>query len=256
LAESELFGHERGAFTGACAAHQGLIAQADGGTLFLDEVASLPLLTQVKLLRFLQEKEYRPIGAKTARRADVRIIAAANTRLEGAVHKGQFRQDLFYRLNIIRVALPPLRMRRDDIPQLAEFFLRKYAAHMGSGATQLDPAACEKLLRHDWPGNVRELEHVIERAVVFSDQPVVPTEDIVLSDEPADKSAAESFKEAKAKTVADFERAYIEGLLAIHRGNISHAARRAGKNRRAFWELIRKYRVDAERFRPLQAAES
>jgi DNA-binding NtrC family response regulator len=255
LAENELFGHERGAFTGAHASHHGLIAQADGGTLFLDEIASLPLLTQVKLLRFLQEHEYRPIGCAMSRHANVRVIAAANTNLEEAVHKGQFRKDLFYRLSIIRVALPPLRQRRDDIPLLAEYFLRKHGERLGRPGARLDATAAEKLIRHDWPGNVRELEHGIERALVFSTGPIVGEDLIHLSANADASPPVDSFKEAKAKTVAHFERCYIEGLLAAHQGNISHAARRAGKNRRAFWELIRKYGVEPQRFRPLSAAE-
>ncbi len=253
LAESELFGHARGAFTGAYAAHDGLIAQADGGTLFLDEVASLPLLTQVKLLRFLQEREYRPLGATAARHADVRVIAAANTGLASAVHDGRFRNDLFYRLNIIRVSLPALRHRREDIPVLAGHFLQRHATRFASPARDLSPDARERLIRHEWPGNVRELEHTIERAVVFARGPVVDA-DHLFPDEPEEPvTDAESFKRAKARTVAEFERSYIEGLLAAHRGNISHAARRAGKNRRAFWELMRKHGVDVDRFRPLPA---
>jgi len=249
LAESELFGHERGAFTGAYAAQAGMIAIADGGTLFLDEVCSLPLLTQAKLLRFLQEKEYRPIGSGTTRRANVRVIAAANNGLERAVQQGQFRQDLYYRLNIIHVPLPPLRQRREDIPLLAAHFLRTHADRLGRPVLRFTPAAGEKLLRHDWPGNVRELEHVIERALVFSGGSVMDENLILTSSHADDDPGADSFKEAKAKTVADFERSYIEGLLAVHHGNISHAARHAGKNRRAFWELIRKYGVETDRFR-------
>ncbi|MGH7944035.1 MAG: sigma 54-interacting transcriptional regulator [Opitutaceae bacterium] len=248
LAESELFGHERGAFTGAFAARKGLIAQAEGGTLFLDEVTSLPLLTQVKLLRFLQEREFRPLGATAVRQADVRVIAATNEPLEQAISGGKFRQDLFYRLNVIRVLLPPLRDRREDIPLLAGHFLTGCAKRFGRAAVALAEDAIEKLISYDWPGNVRELEHVIERTVVFCCGPLARSSDVALP-EPAGAAAAGEFHSAKARTVAAFERSYIEGLLAAHRGNISSAARRAGKNRRAFWELIRKHHIEVGRFR-------
>lgn len=254
LAESELFGHERGAFTGAYAARLGLVAQAEGGTLFLDEVSSLPLLMQVKLLRFLQEREYRPVGSTAHRAANVRVIAAANIQLEAAVKSGQFRQDLFYRLNIVRVKLPALRHRREDILLLAKHFLRRYAEQGGLSAPELDLAAGEKLLQHSWPGNVRELEHVMERAAVFAEGGRIRAAEIALDGESSVDLSTASFKQAKARMVADFERSYIEGLLVLHRGNISHAARRAGKNRRAFFELIRKHGVDAERFRPVDEA--
>ncbi|HEX9785220.1 MAG TPA: sigma-54 dependent transcriptional regulator [Opitutaceae bacterium] len=248
LAESELFGHERGAFTGAYAAHKGVFAQADGGTLFFDEVTSLPLLTQVKLLRFLQEREYRPLGSHALLRADVRVIAAADTQLENAVKTGGFRQDLFYRLNIIRFMLPPLRERREDIPLLADFFLAQFSRRQHRPVASLGRDAMEKLVRYDWPGNVRELENVIERSVVLCAGPVATDRDITLP-EISGKPDQELFQKAKARTVARFERSYIEGLLAANRGNISSSAKRAGKNRRAFWELIRKHDIDVERFR-------
>jgi two-component system response regulator GlrR len=248
LAESELFGHERGAFTGAYAAQKGLIAQADGGTLFLDEVTSLPLLTQVKLLRFLQEREFRPLGAPATRKANVRVIAAANEPLERAIDGGKFRQDLFYRLNVIRILLPPLRERRDDIPLLAEYFLTRCATRFGRAVIALAEDAMQKLISYDWPGNVRELEHVIERTVVFCRGRLALGADVSL---PESNGATddEKFRTAKARTVAAFERNYIAGLLAAHHGNISSAARGAGKNRRAFWELIRKHHIEVERYR-------
>jgi DNA-binding NtrC family response regulator len=248
LAESELFGHERGAFTGAYAAQKGLVAQAEGGTLFLDEVPSLPLLTQVKLLRFLQEREFRPLGATSTRKANVRVIAATNEPMERAIDGGKFRQDLFYRLNIIRILLPPLRDRREDIPLLARHFLERCASRFSRAILNLAEDAVEKLVAYDWPGNVRELEHVIERTVVFCAGPVARAGDVTLPTAAAG-AEAEKFQSAKARTVATFERNYIEGLLAAHRGNISSAARSAGKNRRAFWELIRKHHIEVDRFR-------
>ena len=252
LVENELFGHERSAYTGATAPQPGLIQEAEGGTLFLDEVDSLPLLAQVKLLRFLQEKEYRPLGAGRMLKADVRVVAAANSDLEGAVEAGRLRQDLYYRLSVIPLRLPALRERREDIPLLARHFLAKYAREMGRPARGLSPGALQALLAHPWPGNVRELEHVVQRAVVLSqDQEEVGAGHIVLprSRRPEARPAVEGFQQAKARAVAEFEAAYIRDLLLLHQGNISHAAKSAEKNRRAFWELIRKHGIDVRSFR-------
>ena len=248
LAESELFGHERGAFTGAHAAHPGVIQQAEGGTLFLDEISALPLLVQAKLLRFLQEKEYRPLGASTVRAADVRVVAAGNVQLEQCVRDGTFRRDLFYRLNVIPVLLPPLRQRVDDIPLLAGFFLGKFTRDLGRPAMGFSPGALDKLVRYEWPGNVRELEHVIERAVVFSHEPTLRACEIALPDD-IEETPEQSFRAAKARIVAQFERNYLSSLLAAHEGNITRAARAAGKNRRALWELIRKHHIEVVPFR-------
>jgi two-component system, NtrC family, response regulator GlrR len=249
LAESELFGHERGAFTGAYSAQPGVMRQASGGTLFLDEVPSLPLLVQAKLLRFLQEKEYRPLGSRNVRRADVRVIAATNVDLASSVWRGTFRRDLYYRLNVLPVSLVPLRERRDDIPLLSGAFVERVSKRLGRPSCHLSACALEKLTRHDWPGNVRELEHVIERTLVFSPRRTLTAADILLPGV-ADTTAPRSFREAKAQTISLFEKSYIESLLATHEGNISRAAQVAGKNRRAFWELIRKHSIVANDFRP------
>jgi two-component system response regulator GlrR len=241
LIENELFGHERGAFTGATSSQAGLVAEAEGGTLFLDDVDCLPLVAQVKVLRILQEKEYKPIGATKYRHADIRVIAATNVDLEKAVKEAKFRQDLFYRLNVIPLALPPLRERPEDIPLLARHFLEKYAFEFKKEPKDFTDEAMQKFLAYDWPGNVRELENVIERVVVFCAQAANPPEVISL---PARETIRqESFKAAKSRAVAQFERKYIEGLLIANQGNISRAARAAGKNRRAFWELIRKHKI-------------
>ncbi|HEY5895476.1 MAG TPA: sigma-54 dependent transcriptional regulator [Chthoniobacterales bacterium] len=245
LAESEFFGHERGAFTGAHTASLGMIREAAGGTLFLDEVPSLSLHMQVKLLRFLQEKEVRPVGASSLHRVDVRVIAAAHPGLEHDVREGKFRRDLYYRLNTLPIRLPPLRERREDIPMLTRFFLSKFANHPGASFSD---DAMEQLLRYNWPGNVRELEHVVERAVVMSGGRAVFVRDIDLPG--LEDTLPNDFRSAKLRTISEFERAYIEGLLSVHRGNISGAARAAGKNRRSFWELIRKHGIVAERYRP------
>jgi two-component system response regulator GlrR len=248
LMENELFGHVRGAFTDASIAHSGLIQEADGGTMFLDDIDCLPLLAQVKLLRFLQEKEYRQLGSTKMQKADVRVVAATNLDLEEAAIAGTFRQDLYYRLNVILLALPPLRERREDIPRLAQHFLAKYSEEFDKPITGFTSGAIERLVRYEWPGNVRELEHLIERALVLSEEPVIRRANIVL---PQTKigELKESFQEAKTRVINQFERSYIQGLLAAHQGNITRAANTALKNRRAFWQLIRKHRIDVQQFK-------
>ena len=248
LVENELFGHQRGAFTSASTLQPGLIEEANGGTLFLDEIDCLPLSAQVKLLRFLQEKEYRPLGSSKVRRADVRIIAASNLNLEDAVGNGKVRQDLFYRLNIISLLLPPLRDRREDIAPLARHFLNKYSAEFDKDVTELSDEALNALMVHNWPGNVRELEHVMERAIVMCEGPTLQVVDIVLSSTDA-QAPQQSLQEAKAQEIARFERNYIQGLLSACKGNITRAAQVARKNRRAFWQLIQKYEIDVAKFK-------
>jgi DNA-binding NtrC family response regulator len=248
LVENELFGHERGAFTSAFALQTGLVEEANGGTLFLDEIDCLPTLAQVKLLRFLQEREYRPLGSSKIRRANVRIIAASNLDPEEAVGNGKVRQDLFYRLNIISLALPPLRERLEDIPLLAHHFLEKYATEFGKPSASFSPDALPLLISHSWPGNVRELEHVIERALALCDGTVIKDSDLALSfSHPA--RPQESLQEAKAREIAQFEKNYVQGLLRACSGNITRAAHVAQKNRRAFWQLIKKHRIDVSRFK-------
>ncbi len=248
LVENELFGHVRGAFTGATLSHGGLISEADGGTLFLDEIDCLPLPTQVKLLRFVQEKEFRQLGSSKTRKADVRIIAATNSDLGKAVKEGKFRQDLYYRLNIVHLALPPLRERAEDIPLLARHFLDLFTDEPGKRTREFSPDAVQKLYRYDWPGNVRELENVLKRAIIFAKGPVIQTEEIGL---PTTEHSFpyKSFQAEKARIVAEFEKSYMQGLLQTYQGNITKAAQAAQKNRRAFWELIRKHNIDVQQFR-------
>ncbi len=243
LVENELFGHIQGAFTGASSSQPGLIHEAHGGTLFLDEIDCLPFPAQAKFLRFLQEKEYKQLGSSKVHHADVRVVAATNVELEKAMKEGRFRQDLYYRLNIILLMLPPLRKRKEDIPFLAQHFLDKYATELGKEAREFTPQAIQKLVAYEWPGNVRELENVIERAVIFSKEPVIDCADVV-SFRTEEKTFQESFKEAKAKAIGQFERNYIQDLLVSYQGNISRAAEAVQKNRRAFWELIRKYKIN------------
>ena len=245
LIENELFGHASGAFTGAKTSQRGLIDEANGGTLFLDEVDCLPLMAQVKLLRFLQEREYRPLGATKTCKADLRVIAATNIDCETGVREGKLRQDLYYRLNVIQLKLPALRERRDDIPLLAHHFLNKYAIEFNKQVSGFSPDAIQKLILYEWPGNVRELEHVIMRAVVLCTKPIICSSSIAIPGaEPL--PPPESFQEAKNRMVEQFEKTYIKGLLLSNHCNISKSAKAAQKNRRAFWELIRKHHISVQ----------
>ncbi len=248
LVENELFGHERGAYTGAAALQAGLIQEASGGTLFLDEIDTLPLQIQVKLLRFMQDKEYRPLGSGKLCRADVRIITASNSNLEMAMEEGKFRKDLYYRLNILNINLPPLRERREDIPLFVHHFLAKYTHEFGRKMMEVTPDAIQKLALYDWPGNIRELEHLIERIVALAGQAVIQGADIILPGLET-KACGESFQKTKERVVDQFEKNYIRGLLVVHMGNITRAAQAAQKNRRAFWQLIKKHNIDARTFK-------
>ncbi|WP_081930935.1 MULTISPECIES: sigma-54-dependent transcriptional regulator [Lysobacter] len=260
LVENELFGHVKGAYTHAHSACPGLVREAEGGTLFLDDVDCLPLSAQAKLLRFLQEREYRPVGSNTVHHADLRVIAASNCNLCTLSQSGGFRQDLYYRLNVLNITLPPLRQRPEDVPILARHFAAHFAREFGRAPAGFSYGALERLLRHDWPGNVRELKHVIERAVLLSSGQVLVAEDIEIEpaspDLPLPRSfglAADSFRAAKQRVVEDFERGYVEHLLAAHAGNVTHAAMAAKKDRRAFFELMRKHRIEPKRFRAFES---
>jgi DNA-binding NtrC family response regulator len=242
LIENELFGHERGAFTTAVTAQRGVIEEASGGSLFLDEIDALPGVLQVKLLRLLQEKEYRPLGSSRPRRADVRILAATNVDLEEAVRAGRFRRDLYYRLNVLALSLPPLRERPDDIPLLARHFLQAHAEEYGRAALGFSEGALTRLVSHAWPGNARELENVVQRALLQSDSPMIQAQDLALP-EAVLPPLADSFRARKARVIDQFEREYLTALLAAHAGNVSAAAKTAKKDRRALWELLRKHHL-------------
>jgi DNA-binding NtrC family response regulator len=247
LTESELFGHERGAFTGAVTRSRGLIAAANQGTLFLDEVDALSLSVQAKLLRFIQEREYRPLGSSEIRKADVRIISASNRDPQQLVRNKELREDLYYRLNVVQLRLPGLRQRREDVVLLARHFAAKYAARFKQPVREFSRGALQKLLMHQWPGNIRELENVVEAAVALCDGPLIRASDLPLASEPTQCPA--SFRDAKARIIAEFERDYIVRLLCACAGNVSEAARAAGKNRRAFWELMCKHGIDVGELR-------
>ena len=240
LIESELFGYEKGAFTGALSRKSGLFEIADGGTLFLDEIGDLSAMTQVKLLRVLQEKEFQPIGGLKQVKVDIRLVSATNKNLEQAVKEEKFRKDLYYRLNVIQIELPALRDRKDDIPLLVKRFFKKF----GSGQT-LTNQAMNLLLKYGWPGNVRELENLIERAVVLSDGGNITPEDLpetVKEPKPGSEGQAPTlvnFKKARDK----FEESFLKKTLDICGGNISRAARRCGISRRHFYQKIKKYEI-------------
>ena len=249
LIENELFGHASGAFTSAQMSQRGLLNEAEGGTLFLDEVDCLPHLAQVKLLRFLQEKEYRPLGSSKMCQADVRVIAASNVDFDEAVREGKLRRDFYYRLNVLMLKLPPLRERGADIALLAHHFLQKFAEEFGRQGTEILADAMQLLMLYDWPGNVRELEHIIKRAMILSRNGVICCADLNLPcGEKIDHR--ETFREAKANVVKQFEKAYLQKLLLAHQGNITWAAQAAHKNRRALWQLIRKHNIDVQNFKP------
>ncbi|MCB9640755.1 MAG: sigma-54-dependent Fis family transcriptional regulator [Myxococcales bacterium] len=339
LLESELFGYKKGAFTDAVRDHDGLVKEADRGTLFLDEIGEISLNVQVKLLRFLQQKEYKPLGSVQTQRADVRFISATNRDLLSETRSGRFREDLYYRLNIIPIWLPSLRERREDIPLLVRHFLRRAAKEVGRPLLHIEPQAMLRLQNYDWPGNIRELENKIVQLAVMTEEDVIRGESIIWPEtrathsilgaspsgthypspipnsipsyyanpiapvnhaqhafspqnylvssgamEPweSPKSAVDlvdvsleedgsfgelgydqgdsllssliggdellPFREAKAKLLEHFERAYIERLLRLCGGNVSQAARESGMDRKNFWEKMKRYGVDAQEF--------
>jgi DNA-binding NtrC family response regulator len=247
LAESELFGHRRGAFTGAVRDRMGLVAEADGGTILLDEVDSLPLAAQVKLLRFLENGEFRALGASKTDRVSVRVIAATNADLERNIQERKFREDLYYRLNVLRLVLPPLRDRLGDLPLLTRELLKKQALILGCALKPLAAAALSCMAAYRWPGNVRELENVLTRALVLSTGAEIEVEDLALPVGLQQEALGESFRALKARVIQDFERAYLQNMLDRHGGNVTHAAHAAAKNRRAFWELLRKHGLSLRR---------
>lgn len=243
LFENEMFGHEAGAFTDARQARRGLIAEAEGGTLFLDEVDSLPLSAQVKLLRFLQDHEYRPLGASAYRRANTRLVVASNQDLQRKVQEGTFREDLYYRLKVISLQLPALCERQDDIVPLALHFLRTAAAEYKRPVARFSHNAMQKLIAYSWPGNVRELENVVRQAIVLTEKPVIRAHDLHLASETQESVSTlqEPFNVAKARVIENFERNYLNEVVSACDGNISHAARVAKKDRRAFFALLKKH---------------
>jgi DNA-binding NtrC family response regulator len=243
LFENELFGHARGAFTDAHADQKGLAAIANGGTLLLDEIDALSLGAQAKLLRFLQERAYRPLGSEKFVKADVNVIAATNRDIERHVQEKLFRSDLYFRLNVLRIELPPLYERGSDIELLARHFLQVYCSTHGVQKS-FSPAALRKLESHNWPGNVRELLNVVQRAAVLCEGAyILPSHiPLVVSEDIPEPSRA-AFQSARSRAIEAFEKRYVESLLAKHNGNVTRAALEAGKDRRAFGRLKKKYNI-------------
>jgi DNA-binding NtrC family response regulator len=249
LLENELFGHAKGAYTDASTSEKGLLAQAEGGTVFLDEVDTLTASSQAKLLRFLQDREYRPLGSSKTLSADVRVLAAANSDLREMVARHLFREDLFHRLNVLSLYVPPLRERATDIPLLAKHFLDRYATQYGRPAIRLSQAALRKMVSYPWPGNVRELQGLLHRAVVLCASEVLDTGDIELPG----GEAVETLRRGTPKDDAtvEFERSYLVNLLGEHHGNVSRAAQAAGRDRRTLQRLLRKHSIDRLAFHRL-----
>jgi two-component system response regulator GlrR len=245
LLESRLFGHEKGAFTGAVQSSKGLFAQAHKGTLFLDEIGDMSLTTQAKVLRVLQERTFYPIGSDKLVEVDTRVIVATNKDLEEEVKKGAFREDLFYRIHVIPIYLPPLRERKEDIPLLVDYFLERLNAQMKKHIRGVTPEAMRKIMLHDWPGNVRELENALEYAAAMARDDII-TEDFVFP--PKRTSSEETVKPLKEARDA-FERGYLIKLLQACKGNVSEASDLAGRYRTDFYVLMKKHNLSAADFR-------
>jgi DNA-binding NtrC family response regulator len=255
LFESELFGHKKGAFTGASNDKLGLFQVADGGTLFLDELGELPLEFQSKLLRTIQERTVRQIGSSSQRDVDVRIVAATNRDLQKEVEQGNFRSDLFYRLDVVRIAVPPLRDRIGDVDVLVQHFLKRFG--MDTGITRIASAAEERLRAYHWPGNVRQLRNAIERACALGNAPELTLHDLppeLRGDQPMPRAESKdselgTFQEMKARRIAAMEQSYVEGLLKKHKGNVTHCSEEAGMARSAFQKLMQKYAIRSADYR-------
>ena len=244
LLESELFGYEKGAFTGAVKNSKGLFTRADKGTIFLDEIGDMPLSIQAKLLRVLQERTFVPLGSSGAVSVNVRIIVATNKDLKEEVKRGNFREDLFYRIHVIPVELPLLKNRKEDIPPLVDHFIRNYSERMEKKVKSITSAAMQKLMLHDWPGNVRELENTIEYAVAMTNRTTI-TDDLILRTGNGQEELL-TLQEARA----GFEKKYLQNLLKITSGNVSKAAELAGKYRADLYNLMKKHGIRPQDYKP------
>ncbi len=245
LMEDELFGHARGAYTGAHGDKRGVFEEAEGGSLFLDEIGDLYVSCQVKLLRVLQEEEVRRLGETRNRKVDVRIIAATNKDLKTEMEARRFREDLFHRISVLPIHLPPLRDRREDIPLLVDQFLRQFNHELGRAIRAFTPQALDRLKSHAWPGNVRELENRVKQAMVMAKGDVIDVEALDLFPAGAVGTAFPSFKKAKA----EFVRTYLVQCLQLVKGNVAAAARLAGKDRKDFYDLMKRHHVDPSAYR-------
>ncbi len=243
LLEAELFGYKKGAFTGATSDKKGIIEESNGGTLLLDEIGDLPVNLQVKLLRVLQEGEIKPLGSSKSKKVDVRFIAATNKNLEELVKKGEFREDLFFRLNVIRIEIPPLRERAEDIIPLSEFFIKKYSLKYNVEPKTLTDRAKSELLNYKWPGNVRELENIIERVVLMTTGNTVDT--IFNNQSVSNRYTKITFKKYK-DAKEEFEKNYIKNLLIISENNISKASKISGLTRAQIYRIMKRYGINKE----------
>ncbi|HET9325539.1 MAG TPA: sigma-54 dependent transcriptional regulator [Candidatus Eisenbacteria bacterium] len=262
LVESELFGYARGAFTGAAVERAGLVEEADGGTLFLDEIADMPVQAQVKLLRTLESNEVRRLGDNVTRLVDLRVVAATHRNLRALVDEGRFREDLYYRLNVVQIELPPLRDRREDIGLLASYFLTRIAERMDRNGLQFSPEAMEIVERYDYPGNVRELENAIEHAVALSEGRLIRPADLPTAlrtprmlpthGEPGSAAGGSTVRDVghpsaalsenrDAWSLADVEKEHIRRVLTLHKGNATSAAKQLGISRTTLWRKLRQY---------------
>ena len=245
LLESELFGHEKGAFTGAHRSHKGLFQTADGGTLLLDEIGDMPMRLQIKLLRVLQEEQVRPVGATEPVPIDTRVISATNQNLNDLMMARTFREDLFYRLNVVKIQLPPLRARREDIPLLVEHFLIQIAGETGQERKVYAPEAVECLVANEWPGNVRQLYNIVRQNVALSPTRIISAEQVRTSLGEQAASSLPSFSDARE----EFTRNYLSQLLQITGGNVSQAARLAKRNRTDFYKLLSRHQLNPDHFK-------
>lgn len=243
LLESELFGHVKGAFTGATRDHYGLFQEANGGTIFLDEIGDLPLSLQVKLLRVLQEMEIRPVGSARSQKVDVRVISATHRHLESEIAEGRFREDLYYRLNVISFHLPPISSRREDIPLLAQHFLQVLSHKYRKPVNGFAADAIDALLQANWPGNVRQIFNVVEKCIALSTTPIIPLSLVARAIRTGEEQA--SFDDARR----DFEREYLLQLLKMTNGNVTKAARVAKRNRSDFYSLLNRHQIEAALFK-------
>lgn len=250
LFENELFGHVKGAFTDARLQQTGLLQESEKGTLFLDEIGSISPYVQVKFLRLLQDKVYKPLGDSKCRKADVRIIAATNKDLSALVRDGSFREDLLYRLDIVSIHIPPLRERKEDIPSLVGYFVDKYSREYNKPVKKVTEDAMKAFISYEWHGNVRELENQIQKIVVMCDSSLIGIKDVQLpvSNPTAEEPCFEYFKVAKKRVVAAFEKTFLTGLLTEHRGDVASAARKAKISRTAFWNLLKKHNITPKQF--------
>jgi transcriptional regulator with PAS, ATPase and Fis domain len=257
LLENELFGHRRGAYTDAKSNEIGLLAYAEAGTLFLDEVDALTASAQVKILRVLQEREYRPVGSAHMMPANIRIVAATNCNLRHRVDARQFREDLYFRLNILSLTIPPLRDRLDDVPALAAHYVREYALTHRRAVTGFDDSLIARLQAYRWPGNVRELQAVIQRSVLTAKSPVLTAADLDLPGTVTPIASVHlTLKAAKNVAVSQCERSYLSAVLRRCEGNVTQAAKLAGKERRSFQRLLRKYSIAVPSFKDTQKSAS